>query len=1513
MRNYITKCVVAALCGLLFAPWAWARNSSAIGKVSAEKSIAVERIDASSPTAGPLLRLLAPTAGNPFARLTGANVKPPMRADAPAWQADCDLVANVVMGTGWSSNDREKVGLSKLERGAADWKHLKYDTYLTGANGVIIDDRFYGYRYATYQYSWVWCDMDDSDYWPIRNTAKNHQYGCEAMTWNHLTDKVWGVLRSPSGNQPYLCRFDELPADKFPEPERIGEIDKSYTCFGLGVSSDGTLYGVFGTFADTAGDATAALYTIDTATAALTKVGDVNVPLHYSGSATIYPKTDKMYLTSLGADNVGALYEVDITSGAAVKVFDYPQNQQVLALSWVKPDAEQGAPAIATDPAASFRGVSLSGTVDFTAPATLYNGDAATGTISWRVMADGVEAATGTASYGERVKAPVSVTAAGMHDFTVITSNSVGDSPELKFSSWVGADKPAPVENVALAYVQGRMVLTWDPLSKTEHDTAIDFNEVSYDVTRYPDGVKVAEGIRATSFTENIAEGETAVKYFYGVTAHYAADVSDETSSNAILVGSYKTPYNYTFNSDAFLSDFEVINANDDSRTWVYSFGCARVLENTAGPMDDWLISPTLYLEAGKRYCLTLGAFTWSKQYPAKIEARVGTGTAVADMTTVAIPPTELAWDTEQPVIGLFTVPASGEYHVGIHACSDKGGSHLHLASMALAEATMPAAPSNLTVTPAEDRSLKATLSFSAPDKSSNGETLTELTAVTVRRDGEVVKTFDSPAPGEALTYEDTGMDAGNHTYSVTASNRYGEGPAVTATAYVGIMAPRPVKDVKAISLGDGRVKLTWTAPATDIRDFPLTADQLSYKIYYAENGFWLSLDGVDPLKTTEVVLTLADQESEQHFMSLGVEASTAGGSAAVAEANLVAVGRDYEVPFYETVAGGALSHMWGVNEHTSTTLWALCNDSLIEGVTSQDGDNGFMVMQGRAEGDSGDFYSANINLGELDNPELSFFYYTFGPDNFNDISVYVVCEGTKYELDTFTIDGTRGWHKHTVSLRRFRGKSIQIGFTGIIYTYTLIPIDNIRIVTPLGYDIVATGLHAPAKVRQGDDVVINVTYYNNGSNDLEDGEYSVNLYRDGELLKSVEGKSLAAGYAATLSFTDPADALSAESRRYHVELTCDRDENSADNTTEAATVGIILNEYPAVEGLAARQTGANEITLTWNAPESSAARPAAPAEVVTEDFENHTSWTREAEAGWIFTDSDNSPVAGFQNVVIPGITTGETCAAFFVFDNSDSGTFNGSFATQSGTKCLASLARWDGGKADDWAISPTLSGREQVISFYARSYSADYPETLEVLYSIDGTDISDFIAIEGATFKRLSHEWTRYQVTLPAGAVHFALRSTATDAFMLMIDDVTFESGDGQPILEVQGYNIYRDGKLFATVKGSEPKWTDSNVEYNVTHSYVVTALYTSGEGQRCDPVSITAGIGNVGAGEASIAVEGLDIVITTPSPVSAAVVSASGLTLFNETFSGSRRIATSGGVYLVDIDGKVTKVAVR
>ena len=89
-------------------------------------------------------------------------------------------------------------------------------------------------------------------------------------------------------------------------------------------------------------------------------------------------------------------------------------------------------------------------------------------------------------------------------------------------------------------------------------------------------------------------------------------------------------------------------------------------------------------------------------------------------------------------------------------------------------------------------------------------------------------------------------------------------------------------------------------------------------------------------------------------------------------------------------------------------------------------------------------------------------------------------------------------------------------------------------------------------------------------------------------------------------------------------------------------------------------------------------------------------------------------------------------------------------------------------------------------------------PETFEVLYSTEGTDISKFVKI-GDSRTLSSGEWEEIKVEIPEGATRFAIHQTTSNEtnFLFKIDDIKYESGSGK----VTGYNVYRDGTLLKTL----------------------------------------------------------------------------------------------------------------
>ena len=81
-------------------------------------------------------------------------------------------------------------------------------------------------------------------------------------------------------------------------------------------------------------------------------------------------------------------------------------------------------------------------------------------------------------------------------------------------------------------------------------------------------------------------------------------------------------------------------------------------------------------------------------------------------------------------------------------------------------------------------------LAWDNPSVNLNGEDLTSITTLTIRRGAEVVATMQNVTPGEAMTFEDDGLEPGLYTYSVFVENEAGVSRNVYRTILVGEKCP---------------------------------------------------------------------------------------------------------------------------------------------------------------------------------------------------------------------------------------------------------------------------------------------------------------------------------------------------------------------------------------------------------------------------------------------------------------------------------------------------------------------------------------------------------------------------------------------------------------------------------------------------------------------------------------------------------------------------------------------------
>ncbi|MCM1441065.1 MAG: choice-of-anchor J domain-containing protein, partial [Roseburia sp.] len=925
--------------------------------------------------------------------------------------------------------------------------------------------------------------------------------------------------------------------------------------------------------------------------------------------------------------------------------------------------------------------------------------------------------------------------------------------------------------------------------------------------------------------------------------------------------------------------------------------------------MDDYLVLPPMALQAGKAYAVSMDAWSNSASYTERLEVVYGTAATADALTNVLIQPTDLTGLKDDPnhLEAFLSIPADGIYYLALHGVSDADKFYLYVDNLSIGAPTSGDAPgvcTNIVVTPDANGDLKANVAFKAPAINIAGTALSAITKIEVSRGGSVVKTFENPSVGAALSFDDVVPQAGNTTYSFVATNNDGTGMAVSSEpVFVGFNVPAAPETVTLVETSTpGEVTVSWSAVTTDVagKTYP-AGTEITYAVCEYTTYGWSPIynDLTGTSHTFQAV-----EAGQQDFAQYAVFAFYEGNNGSGTVSDMVPVGTPYD-GLEESFADGQIHYIWGTGFSYAEASWSIYDDSKFTDLASADGDNGYAVMNGQYLNACSSLFSGKISLVGSTNPGVSFSTFNIAGDDINEINVYVKeASATEWTLvENVVINSlgeNQGWLTAVVSLAQYADKVIQVRFEGLIKKYQNVMLDQIKVGSMVPNDLVAKSISAPATVAAGSDYTVDVEVRNNGT--AEATAFTVELYADQQLAetKSVEG--LASGASTTVSFDATMGAVAETPTVYYAVVVYAADENTANNTTDQIEVAPKHSTLPKVEDLAGAQV-AEGIKLTWSEPNLDGA-----PETVTEGFEDYEGGSADLD-GWTFVDVDGAAVGGFQNMDVPGIEVGTSTASFFVFDSAWG---NQTFAAHSGEKYLAALFRYDDGQTDDWMISPELTGAAQTVSFYARSYSAQYPEKI-VVYAGTSTEPATLKQSEALlTVASVPGEWTLYEVQVPAGATHFAINSCASGSFMLMVDDVTYERASQTASLSIVGYDVYRDGLKLNAEPTGETEYLDTTAS-DGAHTYVVVTVYNKGISAPSNSVEVTySGLENITAGISIKAVDG-NIIVAGAEGQPIAVSAVNGATVYAGTAAATTTVPVSTGVYLVKVGSTVAKIIVR
>ena len=1052
---------------------------------------------------------------------------------------------------------------------------------------------------------------------------------------------------------------------------------------------------------------------------------------------------------------------------------------------------------------------------------------------------------------------------------------------------------------------------------------------------------------------------ESGMGHKYSIIAENALGTSVAVDKDVILI---TPPHTDPLTGKNALDYYTIFDMGKDGFTWNIQGNQVRVYPSDR-KFDDWLISPSVYMQGG--YYYKVQYTTWREKTPYTdtyidnyITLYVGTGATPDDMKQVAIPEYQVRSNDGVLLKQYITVAESGGHNFGWHATSKANDpKEFYIGDFSISAPMSPYVPGPgvLTVTPDRTGELQADLKVTLPVKDIAGDDLEyPVTQVKLYCDGELAFDIDATTANFNGVWQLREIPEGAHLFTMVCYNEMGIGQEYETINFVGINRPAVPENLTVSRTdNDGEVLITWEAPATDINGFWTNPDLITYDIFTYEPNYELqkyeekSVATDLPAGTYSYKYQRLSATAPQEFGRYGIRAKTrAGGSQGLLQDEFIAIGRPYDLPYVESFKNGNPKTIFRSEVISGAAYWGY--GSLLDKHQPLDDDGGFALMEVMSRGHGAALVSGRVKLSG-EHPVLSAYVFNFSDGNLKDNNIlgmevrpdktleWEIVEGTDKTVDEWT-NGQPGWQKINVDLSKYAGETVQLAFAGFGVSSQFVMLDLITL-NGAAVDMAALSTGIPEEAFVGKEFPIVPVIKNLDINPVSG--YKVELIRNEEVISTAtpEG-SLAAGATTTVAFKDlipMQDRQTAPDTEYtyKVRVTADGDMDKINDTSKALTLNLApIETYPTVQNLAGVEESAR-IHLSWEAP----AIPEAAAET-TDDLESYAAWStfKTGMGGYTLYDEDDIATAG---VSFGWPIEKYSKQSFFLADFSEDWTnkyeekYPTLFKARSGNKALVSLTGqyYEGqyvvNDVEDWLVSPLLSGEEQTLSFYVKSYyyqGGGSREYFTVVTSSTGKQASCFDNLVADNWSYANcDEYGKVEVTLPAGSKYFAIVHTYGQ--VLFIDDITFTPA-GNERLQVEGYNVYRDGELIserysdaAGVAAAEAQSTDAIHFYEAspsiatTRTYDITAVYNRGESLPENILVATSAIDGIyGDANAPRAIGGRGFIrILNAEGLAVTIHNVDGMQI--DAFGGEADMTADAqpGFYIVSVGTSTFKVAVR
>lgn len=1408
--------------------------------------------------------------------------------------------------------------------------------------GVLMGDKYVAISPTNFDF--VYVSTYDTNTWTESYILSEGVFRAMDMAYDDFANTIYGCFVI---NQQFVYgTFDPVAGVVNP----ITTLTEATAYNGMDVAKDGTLYAI-----TTNGD----FGSVDKATGTFTKISSTRLKNYYTTSAAINRESGIFYYVLQASDH-SYLYAITPEDGKATMLYEMPNWEQFMGLYFDNSNADINAPRRPTINEIKTNADKLTANISFTTPDKLFGNDSVPGvssTMRYEVYANGETVVNGEGvNYGHRYNVPFVVPSDGMYEIKLVVFNENGASPAASVMKWIGADAPvAPAPVLGFNAKKDSLVVNWPAVDKGQHDGYV--GNVTYTVYS-ADGAELATGLTGTQYKEQVKNMPVLDLTFYSfyVKAVAKGGESDKAETNVVSLGAISTPYS-GINATNKLDGWTIVDANANGKTWAFteSNNTAYLDNYQSGQKssnDDWLISPSLKVEAGKQYAISFKGWPAGSGQHEDIEFYVGTDANPASMTTLlfekAITFQETSGDPGMTVDYIYHCAQSGIVNFGIRACS-QDGFRLWLKDFDVKVGMYPGVPNeatDLNVLVPIDGTKKATLSFVAPDIDVAGNQLTSLSRLHVLVNDKIFYTINDPIPGAFSSVEFEGDRDAEYTFSVVAYNDKGEGMTASIKAFLGISTPGIPKNVQ-ISLGEkpDMINIQWEPCDTDILGYSMNPKFMKYNLFqyawyapmpeyptfYIQGWVKVAAD-IEGTEFKGYIPQIAEPygpyAAQQGTVKMGVTAySSTGYTGDGGISNSLIVGYPYKSPFecnfanavsqfaYVNLSGNA---QWNISQYSAQYRGTDGNYYVL---LSRQDDGGLMYMSGMAYAPfmtpKARMLTGRFEIAKDD--KLSFYY--FGVDNFaNELKFSTVENGDTTELKNLVLNQVDGfvqgsWNRAVIDLNPIAGKTVQFLIEGTLKGMgnTQIILDDIRIAdTTIDHDLVAGPvLNKPISAIEAEDEFILGYQVSNTGYETVDEQFSVSLYANGVLVETVEPATyqIPAGYYMQGSFSPISYSIFETGKfEFYYTVNYSKDQVPNNNTSAAETIEIIPNSYPKLTIDSDYQAGDTVVKINWQVP----AIDETSGLHVVENFESadYPSFGTNTIGGWNTLNFNQAPTWGVRGLKFPEMGTPY---GWILFDpealNLTEEDAQGLWGYD-GAKFMASFGH-ESGANDAWLISPYMAGKPQTVTFMGRAVTDTYSNSqVEVLWAREANDISDFTSIGRID---LTDDWAQYSFDMPENAHYFALR-TVGNTYLTMIDQIEYTYDSNLVGLYIEGYDLYRDDEIInpEIIPSTSTEYVDAASEGK--HEYYATVKYNNDKHSMISnvlTVDVTLdGIGSVERGSTKVSVLGHEIIVEGAE--STVISSIDGKLVYNGNDQLVRAdVAT--GVYIVKTNDVTVKVIVK